>query len=266
MKRVITIAANELEESTKTEKLLIEKLRYAGFSTSNKIEENTELIICIGGDGSFLRTMNKFNFPSIPTMVINTGTLGFLAEIDPEQIDNFIKEYMNNEFFIQEANILNANVFTKDFCKGITAINEVVIKNIESRTVHLDLSVNDIKMQRFSGDGMLISTPVGSTAYNYSAGGSIVDPSLELFQLTPISPMNTKVYRSFTSSIILPIDSVITIHPHLRFENSILVVVDGTEFRYNDIVKIDITKSDTKIKFLRLKDYKFWYRVSEKFL
>jgi len=266
MKRVITIVANELEESIKTEKILTKKLIEAGFSTSNQIEENTELIISIGGDGSFLRAMDRFEFPSIPTMIINTGTLGFLAEIQPEQIDKFIKEYTNNEYTIQEASIIKANIFTKDMKKTIRAINEVVIKNIASRTVHLDLSVNDIKMQRFSGDGMLISTPIGSTAYNYSAGGSIVDPRLELFQLTPIAPMNTKVYRSFTSSIILPPDSIITIHPHLRFENSILVVIDGTEFRYNDIVKIDVKRSRVKIKFLRLKDYNFWYNVSEKFL
>lgn len=157
-------------------------------------------------------------------------------------------------------------IFDKGFYTEIEAINEIVIKNISSRTLHLDLLLNQNKMEKFSGDGMLISTPIGSTAYNYSAGGSLVDPSLELFQLTPIAPMNTKAYRSFTSSVIVPINSIITIYPNVRFENSIPIVVDGEEFRFNEIEKIDILKSKKRIKLLRLNNYEFWNRVSEKFL
>lgn len=266
MERIITIASNDVEESINTEKILKSKLLDAGFNTSDTIEKDTELLICIGGDGSFLRTMHRFNFPNIPTVVINTGHLGFFAEISPNQLDRFINEYKSENYFIQEANLIKANIFTKYFCTEIIAINEVVIKNIASRTVHLDLEVNQSKMHRFSGDGMLISTPIGSTAYNYSAGGSLVDPSLELFQLTPLAPMNTKVYRSFTSSIILSINSIITIYPNHRFENSTLVVVDGEEFRFNELEKIDILKSEIKIKLLRLNGYEFWHRVSDKFL
>ncbi|MGL5346880.1 MAG: NAD(+)/NADH kinase [Peptostreptococcaceae bacterium] len=266
MNRIITIASNDVDESISTEQLLKEKLIEAGFLTSNTIEENTELLVCIGGDGSFLRTMHRFNFPNVPIIVINTGHLGFFAEVNPDQLDKFISEYKGGNYFIQDSNLIKANIFTKYFCTEITAINEVVIKNIASRTVHLDLEVNQTKMHRFSGDGMLISTPIGSTAYNYSAGGSLVDPSLELFQLTPIAPMNTKVYRSFTSSIILSINSIITIYPNHRFENSTLVVVDGEEFRFNELEKIDILKSETKLKLLRINGYEFWNRVSDKFL
>ncbi|MDD7754200.1 MAG: NAD(+)/NADH kinase, partial [Clostridiales bacterium] len=134
------------------------------------------------------------------------------------------------------------------------------------RTVHLDLQVDGIKIEHFSGDGMLISTPMGSTAYNYSAGGSIVYPSLSLLQLTPIAPMNTNAYRSFTSSIILPTTSVISISPEFEFENSILIVVDGIEYNFTQIEEVKIYKSDKNVKLLRLNGYEFWDRVSEKFL
>lgn len=113
---------------------------------------------------------------------------------------------------------------------------------------------------------MLISTPMGSTAYNYSAGGSIVYPSLSLLQLTPIAPMNTNAYRSFTSSIILPTTSVISISPEFEFENSILIVVDGIEYNFTQIEEVKIYKSDKNVKLLRLNGYEFWDRVSEKFL
>ena len=113
---------------------------------------------------------------------------------------------------------------------------------------------------------MLISTPMGSTAYNYSAGGSIVDPSLNLLQLTPIAPMNTNAYRSFTSSIILPTTSTIVISPEFEFEDTILIVADGTQYKFDQIEQVKIYKSNKKVKLLRLDGYEFWNRVSEKFL
>lgn len=146
------------------------------------------------------------------------------------------------------------------------AVNEVVVKGDKSRTIHLSLNVNGKHIQNFSGDGMIISTPTGSTAYNYAAGGSIVDPSLNLMQLTPLYPINTNAYRCFTSSIIFSSESIIKIIPEYRFEDSILIVLDGIEYRFNQMSNIDISISDLKIKLLRMSDYEFWSRVSEKFL
>ena len=244
MKRVITINSNDLEKSLYTKELLTKKLEENNFLVSSKLEENTELIISI----------------------INTGHLGFFAEFDPDEIDEFIELYKNNNFTIQEVHPLKGSICTKESSKDIYAVNEIVIKSVCSRTLHLDLRVNENKIQNFSGDGMLISTPIGSTAYNYSAGGSIIDPSLDTLQLTPLAPMNTIAYRSFTSSIVLSAKSTISIVPEYRFENSILVVVDGNEYRFNDITDIHIVRSDLKLKLLRRSDFEFWKRVSEKFL
>lgn len=266
MKRVITINSNNLEKSIETKELLTKKLLENNFLVSSKVEKNTELIISIGGDGSFLKTIQDFKFPSIPMIVINTGHLGFFAEFNPEEIDEFIDLYKKNEFIMQEVYPLKASICTKDSSKNIYAVNEIVIKSVCSRTLHLDLKVNENKIQKFSGDGMLISTPIGSTGYNYSAGGSIIDPSLDTLQLTPLAPMNTIAYRSFTSSIVLSAKSTINIVPEYRFENSILVVVDGNEYRFNDITDINIVRSDINLKLLRRSDFEFWKRASEKFL
>ncbi|MGL5328137.1 MAG: NAD(+)/NADH kinase [Peptostreptococcaceae bacterium] len=266
MERVITITSNTLKKSIEVKNILIEKLEKSGYKTSDNMELNTELLISIGGDGSFLQTIHKFNFPQVPVMAINTGHLGFFAELSPNEIDLFIDTYTKGEFFIQQVAPLEASICTKNKKIDITAINEIVIKNIKSRTVHLYLQVDGIKIESFSGDGMLISTPIGSTAYNYSAGGSIVDPKLNLLQLTPIAPMNTNAYRSFTSSIILPTTSVITISPEYEFENSILIVIDGTQYKFTHIEEVKVFKSYKKINLLRLNGYEFWHRVAEKFL
>ena len=100
MKRVITINSNDLEKSLYTKELLTKKLEENNFLVSSKLEENTELIISIGGDGSFLKTIQDFKFPSVPMVVINTGHLGFFAEFDPDEIDEFIELYKNNDFII----------------------------------------------------------------------------------------------------------------------------------------------------------------------
>lgn len=266
MKRTIVINSNSLNLSIKTKELLSKKLISAGFNVSYSFDNNAELIISIGGDGSFLKTVHDFNFPEIPILGINTGHLGFFTDVYPDFIDKFIDDYKKGNFILQEIPLVQATICTKGSCVDTYAINDVVIKGDRSRTIHLNLSVNNKNIQNFSGDGLLISTPTGSTAYNYAAGGSIVDPSLKLMQLTPLHPINTNAYRCFTSSIIFPHDALINILPEYRFEDSLLVVVDGVENRFEKITNISITTSDVFVNLVRLNNYEFWSRVSEKFL
>ena len=266
MKRIITINSNQVNKSVETKKILTDKLINAGFEVTYEFCKNAELIISIGGDGSFLKTVHDFNFTQTPIVGVNTGHLGFFPEISPEHIDSFIKSYKNNNFLVQDISLIKANICTNNFKSNIHAINEIVVKGDKSRTIHLSLNVNGKHIQNFSGDGMIISTPTGSTAYNYAAGGSIVDPGLNLMQLTPLYPINTNAYRCFTSSIIFSNESIIKITPEYRFEDSILIVIDGIEYRFNQMSSIEISISDLKIKLLRMLDYEFWSRVSEKFL
>lgn len=264
--RIINISSNEDKKSLRTTRILKQKLEKSGFVIPEEFDDNAELTICVGGDGSFLRTLHNHDFPEMPIIGINTGHLGFFQELHPHQIDAFIKAYLEGACYTQEINPLEASICTRTSCIEMFAINEIVIRGDVSRTIHLNISVDNNFIECFSGDGVLISTPTGSTAYNYSAGGSIVDPSLKLLQITPLSPINTNAYRSFTSSIILPDSSIVKVNPEYRFENSILIVGDGVEHRYKQIVEIYLKTSSLTIKLLRMKDYEFWSKVTEKFL
>lgn len=264
--KYISLSYNNLEKSIKTKEKLKIELEKENFVVFEQIKNEADLIISIGGDGTFLKTAHEINFKNIPLIGLNTGHLGFFTEFEESEIDTLIEFIKSSEFFVQEINLIKANIYSNNQKTTIDAINEIVIKNIASRTVHLDISVDKRKIQSFSGDAILVSTPMGSTAYNYSAGGSIVDPRLDIIQLTPIAPMNTTAYRSFTSSIILPSKSMIDIVPEHRFEKSILVVSDGIEYNFDEIEKIDISKSQVKIKLLRMKNYDFFERACEKFL
>lgn len=266
MSRIISINSNKVQKSLDTRELLHKKLLDAGFEIDYEYNPNAELIISIGGDGSFLQTVHDYNLPNIPLVGINTGHLGFFPDISPEEIDSFLESYLKGEFITQEIPLLKANIITKNNTSTLYAINEVVVKGDKSRTIHLRLDINDKHVQGFSGDGLIISTSTGSTAYNYAVGGSIVDTSLNVMQIAPVAPINTNSYRSFTSSIICSDDSLVRIAPECGFENSILIVVDGMEYSIKEIIDINLSISDIKINLLRTSNYEFWSRVSEKFL
>lgn len=265
--KVITILTNETQISLKTKKLFSKKLEGSGFIVSESLEPDSELIVCIGGDGSFLEGIHKFDFPDIPFIGINTGHLGFFQEINPNQLADFIFHYKTNKYRLQTLSTVKATLINDDdeHFEHI-GLNEIVIRGELSHPIHLNISIGGSFIQRFSGDGILVGTPSGSTAYNYSLGGSIVDPRLELMQVTPIAPMNTTAYRSFTSSILLPSELSLGIVPECASRHGIKIITDHLDFIYNDIKHINIEFSDKKVKLLRFENYDFWTKVKSKFL
>ncbi len=279
-KNAVYIHTNGTEVSDKTKVLLQSKLARSGFEVLSEFREDAELAICIGGDGAFLDAVHKFGFPHVPFIGINTGHLGFFQEILPEQLDEFIFNYKQGKYSLQPLSTVKAEVVTARHGGSMSclpnaletaeneefrALNEVLIKSAHSRSIHLNISIGGSFIERFSGDGILVATSAGSTGYNYSLGGSIVDPRLKLLQVTPIAPMNTTAYRSFTSSILLPFDMTIGIIP--ESENAELcVAVDGIEYKYDNIKEINISMAGTFVNLLRFEGYDFWNKVKTKFL
>ena len=148
-----------------------------------------------------------------------------------------------------------------------TGLNEIVVRGPYSHASHYEISIDKTKIQDFSGDGILISTPVGSTAYNYSLGGSLVSPDLDVLQLTPIAPMSTNAYRCFNSSLILPSKETITIAGTGRCEGgTVLLSFDGRTHEFNGVQKIEITSSDKEIHLIRTSTYDHWGLLSSKLL
>lgn len=262
----INIIYNNDNESFNTASLLKEKLTEKGYIVSKKYDYDAILNICVGGDGAFLRSVHSYGFPEIPFVGINTGHLGFFQEICPNNLENFIDALDKQDFTIDSLYLVEASVCTRTSCIELIGVNEIVAKGIESKTIHLNISINDTYLERFSGDGVIISTPMGSSAYNFSAGGSMVYPTLGVLQLTPLAPINSKVYRSLTTSAIVPENMIIKLSPEYRDENSILIVVDGEQHRYENIVEINLKISDMKLQLFNFKKHNFWSNVRDKFL
>lgn len=264
--RVVNVVFNKDEFSNNTFAFLKERLEENGFTVSETFKEDAEITVCIGGDGSFLRTVHKNKFPTIPFIGINTGHLGFFQELQPRDIDIFIDDYVNRRYSVESLLLIDTHVITKDDNYNILSVNEAVIKGVKSKVVKLDIYVDDNHLETFYGDGLIISTPVGSTAYNFSVGGSIVYPKLESLQIAPIAPISSKAFRSLTNSIVIPRDFDIKIVPETKYEKSILIVDDGEEIKYDDIKEINIKMSYKKIYRLLFDKNTYWNNLKDKFL
>ncbi len=266
MNKKIYVFANNTEVSQTIEKLLRTKLVKSGLRVYEDFTHETELIICIGGDGTLLKLMQHLNFPATPVVGINTGHLGFFQEVPPEKLDDFIFKYNNDDYTVQTFSTVEAKVTAENGLTTYTALNEIAVKGQPTYPVHLNISINDAFIQRFSGDGLCVSTTAGSTAYNYSLGGSIVDPRLDVLQVAPIAPMNSIAYRSFTSSILLPGTDSLTICPCTDQDATLSVVYDGLLQDYQQVREIKLSLSSKKVNMIRFRNLHFWDKAKSKFL
>lgn len=210
--------------------------------------------------------IKKCNFNTNVLYVgINSGTLGFAQEVNTLEIDDFIEDLKNNKYKVDDIGIEEINVVTGEGTLNFCALNEIVIREKDLNVANLDISIDDTFLEKFVGDGVLISTSFGTTAYNLSFGGSIIFNTFHSLQITPIAPLHNKVYKSLTNSIVIPEKKVIKIVPK-EDKNNLLLSIDGENRIVSNVTKIECTINNTKIKCLRRMNYDFFEKVNEKFL
>jgi NAD+ kinase len=159
------------------------KVRSADF------DKDIDLAIVIGGDGTILGAARFYAQYGVPLLGINIGRLGFLAQVSPDEIEEGIKKLINGQFKVEERLMLKAFNVSKEYQFSYTALNDIVIKGGSlARTAQLFLYINGNHVCDYLADGLIISTPTGSTAYTLSAGGPVVVPELDAFVIVPICP------------------------------------------------------------------------------
>ena len=263
MIKKIKLFSNDNEVCLKTRIDIENKLKEKGFIIDN---EDYDLGIAIGGDGSFLRMIKNTNFNSdIYYIGINGGTLGFMQEVKVEEIDLFIEELINNKYKIEELGIQETIIYHNNETSRFYSLNEIIIRDKDLKVVKLDINIDGDLLEKYIGDGLLIATSTGSTAHNLSFGGSIVYNTFTSLQITPIAPLNSKVYRSLLNSVIIPDKKEIEIIPSKKIDDYI-VTIDGENNIYDNVEKITTIIDDKKIKTLRLSKYNFSEKIKEKLL
>ncbi|MFZ5988856.1 MAG: NAD(+)/NADH kinase [Bacillota bacterium] len=222
----------------------------------NNIVKMSDIIICLGGDGTFLKAARMLLGKNKPLLGVNLGNLGFLADVDKNDIDTAIKRLVKGDYRIDERMMLETcilrdnNVIAED-----VVLNDVVIsRGALSRILHLKTYINDAFMDLYPGDGLIISTPTGSTAYSLSAGGPIVEPDVDLIIATPICP-----HLLYSRSFVTTGDRVIKVVVDEGYGHDAMVTVDGQngyEIRGGD--SIITKKSSHSVKMIRLNTRNFF--------
>lgn len=234
--------------------------------TGEEIPSNTECILVVGGDGTLLRAARDMAEQNIPLIGVNAGHVGYLCELDTQNVMSGLEVLMEeDEYSIEQRMLLTGYLVNKTGQSGQrTALNDIVIHRSGAlQVVDLIISVNGEYLNTYSADGIIIATPTGSTAYSMSAGGPIVDPRANLILITPISPhtLNAK-------SIVLGADDEITVEvAPRRIENDEKAEVsfDGEHVGILTIgEKIVVKKARTRTGILKLSKLSFLERLAKK--
>lgn len=259
----VKLFPNNNEESLRVAKRLGSKLIDFGYEIVN---DNYDLAIAIGGDGSFLRMVKGNQFDSdIYYIGVNTGTLGFLQEIKPSEIDLFLDKLRNEFYKIEKVGIQETKIVTKDREAKVYSLNEIAIRDRNFRITNLRVCVDDELLGIYTGDGLLVATSIGSTAYNVSLNGSIVYGDLHTLQITPIAPLKNDAYHNLANSVVIPENKVIRIVP-LKNNRDLMMLIDGEIFNLEDVKEVETSVSKRKIKCLRMNDYNYTKIIHDKLL
>jgi NAD+ kinase len=231
-----------------------EMIGESGGVDPDELCEKSDVLVTLGGDGTLLSTVRTSFKYSKPILPINAGNLGFLVDLDPDEVENFAIKLFNKQFSIEERKMLKLQY--KDLTSY--AFNDFVVTSQRSfAMLNVNVYTKRGLLNNYYGDGLVLSTPTGSTAYNLSSGGSILHPLIDGFILTPISP------HSLTQRPIV-LSSNFNISVGVDNRDSV-IVVDGQEqieLKMGDRVKIGV--SEESVKIIRDKDYNFFDTLRKK--
>lgn len=266
MKKFLVIANNDKAETISIAEKIENYLSLrnstckivSGYVKKDMVEEGTDCIIVLGGDGTLLFAARSLVELGIPFIGINCGNLGFLSEAAPDMLEETLEKLLNNMYTLEKRMMLTGRIIRDGrVISEDIALNDIVInRGGQLRVIDFDIYVNDMKLNQYKADGMIISTPTGSTAYSMSAGGPIVKPSANLILLTPICPHTLN-----TRSIILDSDDVvdIVVKNKREIENDMrFAYFDGDmaiSLRNGDRVSISKSKISTSIIKLSSKSF-----------
>ncbi len=286
MKNIGIVSNNEKQEAVKIAKKIYEYLtgknvrvllietdkmpkQYSLPSVSEKeFSSKNEIIIAVGGDGTFLRA-SKYCFEhEIPVLGVNVGNLGFLTAVDTKNICCAIDNVLEGSYDIEERMLLEGRFFKgKKMIENLDlyymALNEFTItRTMIGKIIKFEIMVNGISIKSFAADGIIISTPTGSTAYSLSAGGPIVEPKSEVIIITPICP-----HTLLSRSIILSPENNLEIKVNSK-NNEDSFGVDGKikSFNIREDYIFKVKKSKLKLKIISFSKDMFFKVFKEKFI
>ncbi len=227
--------------------------------------KNANVIISIGGDGTFLQAVRKTGFREdcLYGGISTTGHLKLYCDFHSDETDKMIEAMTNEQIEVRRYPIMEVTI---DNQTSFLCLNEFSIRSAIIKTFLLDVYIDDLHFETFRGDGMVVATPTGSTAYNKSLNGAIVDPLIPCLQVSEMASLNNNHYRTLGSSFILSGERKLTLHVVQDGNDFPTMGIDNEALSIQHVKKIDIKLSERKIKTVKLKDNSFWEKVRRTFL
>lgn len=215
-----------------------------------------DMVIAVGGDGTMLGAVRLALAHDVPVLGFNLGTVGFLAEAEPDQLKSAVKRLATGDFTVEERLTVSASI------DGVSAsgVNDVVVEKIDShRLVSLQIAIDGRDFVTYRADGLIVATPTGSTAYSFSAGGPLMDPSVEALILTPVA-----AHSLFDRPMVLPASTEIELK--VVSDRPVNVTVDKCDLgQMGEGEMTTITRGPTPAKFVMFGDRSFSGTLTEKF-
>ena len=228
------------------------------FTNPDNVPENTEAVLCLGGDGTLLHAGKDLHHKHIPLLGINSGTLGYLTEVDPDSVIEACDNLIKDNFAIEEHMML-AGRLNKPEHENIWdhALNDIVLcRSVGNKTNDYNIYVDGAFLKRYVADGIILSTPTGSTAYNLAAGGPIIDPLASSILMTPIAPHSLN-----NRSIILRSEAEIVVEITKREDKPFTPVQISFDGSDGDMLEagesIIIRKSEITVPIIKLSNVSF---------
>lgn len=224
-------------------------------------ESLLDVALSVGGDGTFLRTAARVSKKGVPILGINTGRLGFLADVNNLDIEQTLEEVFKNYYRVEERTLLKLYTEHHVFHGYNYALNEIaVLKRDTSSMITIHTSLNDEYLTSYQADGLVIATPTGSTAYSMSVNGPIMLPQCTGIVLSPVAPHSLNV-----RPLVIPDDYVITLTVESRSKN-FLIALDGRSEVFTAGTRLSIRKADFTAKVIKRYNHTFYQTLREKLM
>lgn len=263
MKRILLYANNKRSSVDAKEKI-------AKLLTTHNYEivtDRPELIVVIGGDGTMLSAIRKYRMKRVPFVGVNTGSLGFLPSVTPNKLEHIIDILNNKNYNIQSYPLLEVT------CKTISgteinsyAFNEILIKHLEPRLMEAKIYIDSKPFNYFTGDGFIVSTPIGATGYAIWAGGVATHSELPVYQLTPLNANDNSINRPLKSSLIMPIETKLDFNIIKAKYRAVIVACDGRKISDDFISEIHIRAAHKEVQILRWGEYDYFQLYKNKII
>ncbi len=233
-----------------------------GFTLGQPLPE-VDLIMVLGGDGTFLTVAGMYGPAEIPLLGVNLGHLGFLTEVEMGDLESALEKLVQGDYQVEKRSMLSARVLRHgETVSQALVLNDVVIgKGPLARIIHLEVSVEGVSIGSYRGDGLIVATPTGSTGYSLSAGGPIVAPNVDLIVITPICPHTLNV-----RPIVVARDSLVTVDIKTCQQDTFMTLDGQQSFMLDCADRLEITNSDHQTSLVRLSGKNFFEILAKKIM